>query len=65
MKRVKGFTLIELIVVLAIFSVIMFGAMSLMTPASKIMTNTENMENGSAAVSSISKYLEAFHSRIS
>ena len=58
MKRVKGFTLIELIVVLAIFSIIMFAATSLMTPASKIMTNAENMENGSAAVSSISKYLE-------
>lgn len=56
--KVKGFTLIELIVVMAIFSIIMFGAMSLLTPTRKIMTNAENMENGQAAISNIKTYLE-------
>lgn len=57
-NKVKGFTLIELIIVMAIFSVIMFGAMSLMTPANKIMISTETSENGAAAVNSITKFLE-------
>lgn len=56
--KLKGFTLVELIVVMAIFSIIMFGALSLMTPSNKIMLNAENTENGSAAVNSIAKYLE-------
>ena len=55
---VKGFTLIELIVVMAVFSIIMFGAMNLMTPVSKVMVQTENYENGNAVVSNISDYLE-------
>lgn len=56
--KVKGFTLIELIVVMAIFGVIMAGAMSLMTPATKVMIQSETYENGNAAVTSISNYLE-------
>ena len=56
--KVQGFTLIELIVVMATFSIIMFGAMSLMTPASKVMIQSETYENGNAAVTSVTSYLE-------
>ena len=33
-KQLKGFTLVELVVVMAIFSMIMFGALQLMDPVS-------------------------------
>ena len=59
MKRnVKGFTLIELIVVMATFSIIMFGAMSLMTPVSKMMVQSDTHEGGNAAVNSIATLLQ-------
>ncbi len=57
-KQVKGFTLIELIVVLAIFSVILFSAMSLMTPASKIMFSASTNEAGNAYTTNIATQLE-------
>ncbi len=57
-KRLKGFTLMELIVVLATFSIIMFGAMQLIAPVSKMIIQAETQEQGTAAVSSISSYLD-------
>jgi prepilin-type N-terminal cleavage/methylation domain-containing protein len=57
-KTVKGFTLIELIVVMAIFGIIMFGALQLIPPVSKMMVQADVNEGGNAAVSSISNYLE-------
>lgn len=57
-KTVKGFTLIELIVVLAIFGIIMASAMMLMTPTAKIMATTEVSEQGNAAVTNITRYLD-------
>lgn len=57
-KKVKGFTLIELIVVLAIFSIVMVAATSLMQPVSKIMVTTDVNDTGNNNVSQISKYLE-------
>ena len=56
-SKVKGFTLIELIIVMAIFSVIMFGAISLMDPSNRMMVSSEIQENGNAAVSGISQYV--------
>ena len=58
MRKFKGFTLIELIVVLATFSIIMFGALSLMTPVSKMMVQADVHEGASAAASNITRYLE-------
>ena len=57
-KQVKGFTLIELIVVMAIFGIILASAMALIQPSSKVMQNSQNMENGSAVVSNIANYIE-------
>ena len=57
-KKVKGFTLIELIIVMAVFSVIMFGALQLIEPTSRIYTRSYNQENASAAVDNIKRYLE-------
>ncbi len=56
--KVKGFTLIELIVVMAIFGIIMFGALQLITPVMKMMVTTDVHEGGNAAVTSISSLLE-------
>ena len=57
-RTLKGFTLIELIVVLAIFSIILASATSLLLPTMKIMTNAEAQESGNAAVSSIGTYIK-------
>ncbi len=57
-NKVKGFTLIELIVVLAIFSIILYAATSLMQPVAKMMVLADIREQGSANVAQISKYLE-------
>lgn len=57
-KIVKGFTLIELIVVLAIFMVVMVAAMSLMEPVSKKVMLADVREQGAAQVNSITKYLQ-------
>ncbi len=57
-NKVKGFTLIELIVVVAIFGIIMFGALQLIPPVTKMMVQSTLHEEGNAAVSSISNYLE-------
>ena len=58
MKKVKGFTLMELIVVMAIFGIIMFGALQLVNPVMKMMVQADVHEDGNAAVSSISRLLE-------
>ena len=49
----KGFTLIELIIVLAIFSVIMTLVMSFIDPVSRLMTKTSVRERTSAYVDNI------------
>lgn len=61
MKRVKakGFTLIELIIVMAIFSVIMFGAMQLMQPSRALFNRGYDSESVTAAEKNIKNYLES------
>ncbi|MCM1132331.1 MAG: prepilin-type N-terminal cleavage/methylation domain-containing protein [Ruminococcus flavefaciens] len=56
-KTMKGFTLIELIIVLAIFSVIMTLVMSFIDPVSRIMTKTSVRERTSAYVDNIGEYI--------
>jgi prepilin-type N-terminal cleavage/methylation domain-containing protein len=57
-KVLKGFTLIELIVVMAIFMVVMAAAMALVQPVSKTMTLADVRETGAAQVNSITRYLQ-------
>lgn len=54
----KGFTLIELIIVMAVFSIIMLGAMSLVDPVTKINTKASTNERTSAYVDNIQNYLQ-------
>ncbi|MBR5682465.1 MAG: type II secretion system protein [Ruminococcus sp.] len=60
MKRIikKGFTLTELIVVMAIFSIIMVAVMSLIDPVSRIYKNTAVAERTYANANSIQTYLQ-------
>ncbi|MDE6729336.1 MAG: prepilin-type N-terminal cleavage/methylation domain-containing protein [Oscillospiraceae bacterium] len=58
-SRLKGFTLIELIVVMAIFGVILVAAMQLMLPATKVLVQTEHYENSQAVAKNIADYLES------
>ena len=57
-KNVKGFTLVELVVVIAVFSLIMFGALQLMDPVSKIMNKSVKTEGISSATTNIGNYLD-------
>ena len=57
-NKVKGFTLIELIVVMAVFSLIMFGALQLLTPVGNIFQKSYKTETISAAAQNIGNYLE-------
>ena len=56
-RTFKGFTLIELIVVLAIFGIILAAATSMLLPTMKIMTLSDAEEEGNAAIASITDYL--------
>ena len=58
-KKLKGFTLIELIVVMAIFGILLVGALQLVDPVSKVMTSASVQETNSAAVDIMRKHLES------
>lgn len=57
-RSLKGFTLIELIIVLAIFGVIMVLVMSFIDPVSKVMGKTSVRERTASYVDNIGEYLE-------
>lgn len=57
-KVLKGFTLIELIIVMAIFSLLMLGAMSLVDPVSKIYKHSNDFERTYSYVDNIQNYLQ-------
>lgn len=54
----KGFTLIELIIVLAIFSIIMALVMSFIDPVARLMSRTSIKERTAAYVDNIDEYIE-------
>lgn len=59
MKKVrKGFTLVEMIVVLAIFSIIMFSIVQLLPPVSKFFVRSTNFENTTACVDNMKRCIE-------
>ena len=57
-KKVKGFTLIELIVVMAIFGIILAAAMQLLRPMNKLVTQSSLTESGGANTGNIRTLLE-------
>lgn len=58
-NRLKGFTLIELIVVMAIFSIILAAAWSFLPIAMRVTNLADSRHDGDAAVNSISSYLKS------
>lgn len=58
MKKLKGFTLVELIVVLAIFSMIMAAVLSILQPVSDAYASTANYEHARAASDNVRLYVE-------
>ncbi len=57
-RKLKGFTLIELMIVLAIFAVILSLVMSFVDPVSKLMKTTSTRERTAAYVDNISEYID-------
>lgn len=57
-KTLKGFTLVELIIVLAIFSVILALVMSFIDPVSDLMKKTSIRERTAAYSDNISEYID-------
>lgn len=57
-SRLKGFTLVELLVVMAIFSVLMTAALALTTPVSKMYKNTALAEKTYSYSHNIQEYIQ-------
>lgn len=54
----KGFTLVELIIVMAVFSILMVAVMSIINPLSKIVKKASLQEANTAAVDNVKRYME-------
>ncbi|MDR0920254.1 MAG: type II secretion system GspH family protein [Oscillospiraceae bacterium] len=57
-KKLKAFTLIELIIVMAIFSLIMGGALMLINPVKSLFNNTSEYTESNASLDNVAHYLE-------
>lgn len=57
--KLKGFTLVELIVVMAIFGILMAAVMQVITPLNKISKRASIQEANAAAVDNVKSYLES------
>jgi prepilin-type N-terminal cleavage/methylation domain-containing protein len=57
-KKLKGFTLIELIIVMAIFSVVMFSALQLITPVGNLFSSTSQYEGARSVLDNIKRYFD-------
>ena len=58
-KNLKGFTLLELILVMAIFGILMAAVMSIITPLNKLSRKASIQEANSSAVDNIKNYFES------
>lgn len=58
-KNPKGFTLVELVVVMAVFGIIMLGAMQFLSPVNRMMKGASLQESNSATVDNIKRYFES------
>lgn len=56
--KLKAFTLIEVIIVLALFSLIMFSVVQLLDPVSKFFVRSSNYESTNACLDNISRAVE-------
>lgn len=57
-RKAKGFTLIELMIVLAIFGIILSLVMSFIDPVAKVMKTTSTRERTAAYVDNIGEYID-------
>jgi len=57
-RRQKGFTLVELIIVLALFSLIMFSVVQLLSPVSKFFVRSSNFEQTTACIDNMKRAIE-------
>lgn len=57
LKKFKGFTLVELIVVMAIFGIIMFAAMQLLLPVGNQFRSTAEYEGARASIDNTNRYI--------
>lgn len=56
--KLNGFTLVELIVVIAVFGLLIAAALSILQPVNNIFRSTATYSEGSAMVDNVSKYVE-------
>jgi prepilin-type N-terminal cleavage/methylation domain-containing protein len=56
--KLKGFTLVELIVVIAVFGLLLAAALNLLQPVSNVFRSTATYSSGSAMIDNVSKYVE-------
>ena len=57
-KKHSGFTLLELIIVMALFTIIMYSAVQLMQPVSKYFVRSSNYESSTACVDNMKRAIE-------
>ncbi len=57
-KRLSGFTLLELVIVMAIFSAIAVGALAMIRPAMQLFHKTSAQEEAAADIDNISRYIQ-------
>lgn len=57
-KKLKGFTLVELIIVLALFGLIMMSVVQLLNPVTKFFVRSTNFESTSACVDNMKRCIE-------
>lgn len=57
-KKFSGFTLLELIIVMAIFTGIAVGALAMIRPAMQLFSKTSSQEGAGANIDNISRYLQ-------
>ncbi|MBR3449057.1 MAG: type II secretion system protein [Oscillospiraceae bacterium] len=57
-QRLKGFTLVELVVVMALFSLIMFSVLQLLIPVSRFFVRSGNFESATACMDNMKIAIE-------
>lgn len=57
-RLLKGFTLVELIIVMALFSLVMFSVAQLLSPVTKFYVRTSNFESSTACIDNMKRAIE-------